>query len=135
MPWFSRLALPLDAAETRLANDYVRALGLHAAEIVEGWPEAERLTRDPASGEGWWAQEEDERRRLMREMAGRIGDALLFDSLTAAVEGAAAATFAAAVAAGGDEALARVASGAALMALHNRSLALLANRGPGHLFM
>lgn len=71
----------------------------------------------------------------MRETAGRIGEELLLDTLTAAVEGHAQITFARAVEAGGDEALARVASGAALMAIHNNALALLAGLGVNHLFV
>lgn len=99
------------------------------------WRDVESLTRDPRSANGWWEVEDAERRRLMRETAGRIGEELLLDTLTAAVEGHAQITFARAVEAGGDEALARVASGAALMAIHNNALALLAGLGVNHLFV
>ena len=133
--WFARLGKPLDAGEQRLAAGYAQTLGLSSVAVAKGWQEADRVTRDAASGAGWWQQEEDERRRLMRDSAARVGEPLLLEALTSAVEGQAAATFEQALQAGGDEMLARVASGAALMALNNRSLALIADCGPDHLFM
>ena len=133
--WFARLGAPLDPEEAWLAHEYAAAIGLPSVAVVETWREAERVIRDPVSGEGWWIREEDERRSLMRATAGRVGEALLLETLGAAVEGQTAATFEHAAGAGGDEALARVASGAALMALHNRTLALLAGCGRDHVFM
>lgn len=103
--------------------------------MITDWREAERIARDPRSGQGWWDFEEAERRRLTQETANRVGGDLLLETLTAAVEGHAESTFARAVEAGGDEALARVASGAALMAIHNRALALLAGVGADHVFV
>lgn len=103
--------------------------------MITGWREAERIVRDPRSGQGWWDFEDAERRRLTQETANRVGGDLLLETLTAAVEGHAESTFALAVEAGGDEALARVASGAALMAIHNRALALLAGVGADHVFV
>jgi hypothetical protein len=135
VPWFGRLGAPLDARDREIAQRYAASLGLEAVDVVPGWREAEAVARDPGSGERWWTLEDGERRRLMRETGGRIGEAMLLDTLTSAVEGEADATFERALGAGADEALARVASGAALMALHNRSLALVAGCGPGHLFM
>jgi hypothetical protein len=135
VPWFARLGAPLDAAERDAAQRYASALGLEAVSVIEDWREAESLARDPGAGDSWWAREDEERRRLMRETAARIGEPMLLDALTGAVEGEAAATLERALAAGGDEALARVASGAALMALNNRALVLLAGGGPDHLFV
>jgi hypothetical protein len=133
--WFARLGAPLDAGERSLAQAYAEAIGLAAVAVVDSWQEAERVARDAASGAGWWTEEEEERRRLTQRTAARVGEPLLLEALTTAVEGQAAATIECAVAAGGDEALARVASGAALMALHNRALALLAGCGPDHRFV
>lgn len=117
------------------ALDYANALALDSVAVAGSWGEAETLTRDAASARGWWEAEEDERRRLMRETGGRLGEALLLETLTTAVEEQSARTFEDAVDAGGDEALARVASGAALMAIHNRALALLAGCGQEHPFV
>lgn len=128
--------MPLDAQDRHCAGVYASALGVKARiAVVPGWREAEQVTRDPHSADGWWQQEEAERRALMREVAARIGEALLLQTLTAAVEGHAEHTHACARQAGGDETMTKVASGAALMALHNRSLALLAGRGAGHVFV
>ncbi|HWA14258.1 MAG TPA: hypothetical protein VHA15_14290 [Burkholderiales bacterium] len=135
MPWFGRLGAPLDAGERELAQRYASGLGLEAVSVIEGWREAQALARDPGAGESWWVREDRERRRLMRETAARLGEPMLLDALTSAVEGEATATLEGALAAGGDETLARVASGAALMALNNRALALLAGCGPDHLFV
>lgn len=127
---------PLSTEDRGLADGYARALGLPAGvAVIDGWAQAEQVTRDPRSGDGWWEREEAERRALMTETAGRIGEALLLETLTSAVEAGAGQTHAGALAAGGDEAMARVASGAALMALNNRALALLAGRGDEHPFV
>jgi len=133
--WFARLGAPPDPQESRLARGYAGAIGLASVAAVANWQEADRISRDPASGEGWWLQEEEERRRLMRETGPGVGESMLLEALTAAVEGQTSATFECAIAAGGDERLARVASGAALMALHNRTLALLAGCGSDHVFV
>lgn len=114
---------------------YANAVGLDSVAVAGSWGEAESLTRDAASARGWWEAEEGERRRLMQETGLRLGEALLLETLTAAVEEQSTHTFERAVDAGGDEALARVASGAALMAIHNRALALLAGCGHAHLFV
>jgi hypothetical protein len=71
----------------------------------------------------------------MREAAARIGEGALLEALTAAMEAHADDTQTGALAAGGDAAMAKVASGAALMAAHNRALALLAGRGERHVFV
>jgi hypothetical protein len=127
---------PLSAEDRSLAGGYARSLELPAGiAAIDGWEQAEQVTRDPRSGDGWWEREETERRALMAETAGRIGDALLLETLTSAVEAGAGQTHAGALAAGGSEAMARVASGAALMALNNRALALLAGRGDEHPFV
>jgi hypothetical protein len=103
--------------------------------VIADWSEVEQIVRDPRSADGWWNREEAERQRLTQETANRIGGDLLLETLTAAVEGHAETTFARAVEAGGGEAMARVASGAALMAIHNRALALLAGMGADHVFV
>ncbi len=72
----------------------------------------------------------------MRETEQRIGSQLLLESLTSAVDGHAESTYACAVkSCDGDEALAKMASGAALTSIHLRALALLAGRGGRHVFV
>jgi hypothetical protein len=137
--WFSRLGLPFDGAEARLAAGYLDALGLPAAReiaVAKDWRDAEALIRDPLSAAPWWAEEEAERALLMRRTQQRIGSPLVFETLTSAVEGHAESTYAGALKASkGNEALAKVASGAALTAIHLRALALLAGCGEGHAFV
>jgi hypothetical protein len=137
--WFSRLGAPLGGEDANAAAGYLAVLGLPVSTpiaVAADWAEAERITRGPQAGAGWWTREEAERRTLMQETTARIGEQLLLQTLTDAVEGYAQATYAcAARSCGGDETLARVASGAALMAVHCRALALLAGRGEDHLFM
>lgn len=132
--WFSRLGQPL-AGERQLADAYAGTLGLPSVVVARDWQEADRVTRDAASAAGWWQREEDERRRLMRETAARLGETGLLELLTAGVEKQVEATFEQARRAGGDEALARAASGAALMALHNHCLAMAAGCGADHPFV
>lgn len=127
--------MPLNNGERALARAYAGKLGLENVEVMADWREAEALARDAAAGADWWAREDHERRRLMQQCAARLGEAQLLKILTDSVQGHAVATYECALAAGGDEALARVASGAALMALHQRALALIAGCGPDHLFV
>jgi len=103
--------------------------------LVRDWREAEQLARDPGWDNSWWLGEEALRLALTREIAQRIGETAMLDALSAAVEACTEPTFAAALEAGGDETLARVASGAALIAVHGRALALLAGRGDAHPFV
>lgn len=137
--WFSRLGLPFDETEARLAAGYLDALDLAAAPnlaIATGWRDAEAIIRDPQSGAGWWEQEEAERKLLMQETQQRIGTQLLLETLTSAVDGYAESTYACAMkSCDGDEALAKAASGAALTSIHLHALALLAGRREHHVFV
>jgi hypothetical protein len=121
------------------ARAYLTALDLRTTpqlQLARDWRETEKSTRDTAWDSSWWVKEDAERQALTREIASRVGEAAMLEALTAAVGDCTEPTFAAALAAaGGDEALARVASGAALMAVHGRALALLAGRGGAHLFV
>lgn len=133
------MGLPFDETEARLAAGYLNALDLPAPRdvaIAAGWRDAEAIIRDPQSGTGRWGQEEAERKLLTREVQSRVGSQLLLETLTGAVDGHAESTYACAVKfCDGDEALAKVASGAALTSIHLRALALLAGRGELHVFV
>lgn len=134
--WFSRIATPVSPQDRCIAIAYAAGLGLQAGIAnVPGWAEAEDIIRDPQSADGWWAREEAERRVLMEQTTAAIGQATVLDALTAALEGHAEQSHACALEAGANEAMAKVASGAALMALNNRALALLAGRGADHAFV
>jgi hypothetical protein len=72
----------------------------------------------------------------MRETEQRIGPQMLLETRTCAVDGHAESTYARAMkSCAGDEALAKVVSGAALTSIHLRALALLAGRGEQHVFV
>jgi hypothetical protein len=141
--WFACLGFPLAPADQRDARAYLSALGYDAgAEVqgVAGWREAERIIRDPAWDQRWWAVEEQAREGLMAQAKGRLGEQRLLERLTAATEFASEAIHGAAAIAAerdgiADAALVRAASGAATMALHAAALARLAGEGPEHLFM
>jgi hypothetical protein len=133
------VGLAFDESEAQLAAGYVAALESRAIRdtaVAAGWREAESIMRDPRSGAHWLDREEAERLRLMRKMQRQLAPHVLLDALTSAVEVHAHTTYACAVrASAGDEALARVASGAAVTAIHLRALALLAGCGELHVFV
>jgi hypothetical protein len=137
--WFSRAGSPFDASEARLADGYVRAAGLDGSvsiALAASWPEAAALIRSAHSAAGWWDREEAERKWLMAEVAGAVGMQALLEALTSEMEGHAESTYACALqSCAGDEALAKAASGAALSAIHQHALALLAGCAHLHVFM
>lgn len=117
----------------------MRAAGLDGAvaiALASSWPEAGALMRSPESAADWWNREEAERKRLMAEVAGKVGMQPLLEALTSAVEGHAQSTYACALqSSAGDEVLAKAASGAVLSAIHQHALALLAGCAGHHVFM
>ena len=138
VPWFSRLGAALVEADLVPARAYLAGLELRPTPglaLVHDWREAEQVARDPGWDNSWWLGEEEKRLALTREVAQRVGDTAMLEALSMAVEVCTEPTYAAALAACRDEALARVASGAALMAVHGRALALLAGREDAHPFV
>ncbi|HEX7952818.1 MAG TPA: hypothetical protein VF523_07095 [Burkholderiales bacterium] len=133
------MGLAFDESEARLAAGYVvsvQSRAIRDTAVAASWREAEAIMRDPHAGAHWQDREEAERQRLMRKMQQQLAPHVLLDALTSAVEGHAQATYACAMrASAGDEALARVASGAALTSIHLRALALLAGCGELHVFV
>ncbi|HUF21956.1 MAG TPA: hypothetical protein VMP00_14540 [Burkholderiales bacterium] len=139
--WFTRLGSPLEPGERVAAAGYAESLGLGslALSVAADARQAEAIVCDPQWDSRWWAREEGERATLMAEAGSRIGREALLEVLTLAVESHTETSLSRALAAqllvpGGAE-LARVASGALLMALHCKALATVAQRGDGHLFM
>ncbi|HVY05990.1 MAG TPA: hypothetical protein VHB46_08430 [Burkholderiales bacterium] len=130
--------MPLDDAESRLASGYLQALGFPLAPeiaVARNWQDAETVLRSHRSADFWWDVEESERKRLTLAAARRVGGGRLPELLTAAAGRHAQETFACALASCGDEALAKVASGAALAAIHQHELALHAGCEASHVFM
>jgi hypothetical protein len=141
--WFACLGLPLSSDELRDAHAYVAALGCHdsiAVRPVRGWREAESILRKREWDARWWQTEDDERARLLSDLANRLGATAALQQLSAQTDADPdllhdAATLAAARDGCTDAALIRCASGAAAMAAHEHALARLAGCGPEHLFM
>lgn len=141
--WFACLGVSLTPADVRDARAYLAALGCNEQieiRTVLGWRDAEAIVRSPDWDARWGQREDDERTRLLRSVNARLGEAAASECLSAATELDQdliheAATIAAARDGGADAALIRCASGAAAMALHERALAQLAERGPEHVFM
>jgi hypothetical protein len=131
--------LAFDETEVRRAGAYVRAIGFESPvdiAFAASWREAGTLIRSAQSAAGWWDREEAERKRLMAKVADEVGMQPLLEALTSAVEGHAQSTYACALqSCDGDEALAKAASGAALSAIHQHALALLAGCAAHHVFM
>lgn len=141
--WFSGCGLPLEPSDLSDARAYLDALGVHRSvrvEPVASWSHAERIIRNPTWDSSWWEREESERRRLTALCVARLGEDQVLEtlSLSSGVEHEvihAAATLAAARLGESDAALVRAAAGAASMAAHGRSLAVLAGEFESHVFM
>jgi hypothetical protein len=133
--WFAAVGQDLTASELREAQDYARALGLGDLLIKEArdWRAAERATRDPDWDARWWQAEDGERLALMDYLKRAAAPHEVMAALTRVTEEASAIVLgAAAVAASrdgiADQALARVAAGAATQAAYQAALALAARR-------
>ena len=106
---------------------------------VAGWRAAEAVTRDPAWSQSWWQAEEARRVLLMRAATERHGEHALMTALTRVTSVASdvvlgAAAMAAARDGIADQALARVAAGAATQGAYQAALALAAGADARHPF-
>jgi hypothetical protein len=141
--WFATIGAPLDERERVLADALLRAHPrLENAQLHQAhdWREAAVIVaaedRDPAA----WEFEEEERQRLWQQAADRIGEDALFAQLTAVTAALAGAVGAAAQAAAArrgiaDPWFAEAAGVAALLAVHQRELAVAAGETPDHWFV
>ncbi len=131
--WFSTLGAPLGAGEDADIAAYLAALGLVPklpTLAVASWQQAAEILRNPEGA--WWEREEAERARL--EQAVRLDPAdREWLALTDTLHGAAAV--AAARSGCADQALIRVAAGAATYAAYQYRLARAAGAGNEHPFM
>ena len=141
--WFSAVGLPLERGDVTDARAYLDALGIHPSvrlEPVASWEHAERVLRNPRWDQSWWQREESERRRLAQgryPQPATAGISVLLDiGVGPGQDIIFAATTAAAARAGvRDEALIRVAAGAAGMATRDVMLARSSGLGGGQIFM
>jgi hypothetical protein len=139
--WFAACGEKLTESEIDDARGWMAALGLAVAGIdgVATWQEAATLSRRADWSRDWWEAEESERKSLHARAASRLGEEPLLDALSAVARKATdtlhgAAALATARSGVADQALSRVAAGAASQACHQAALALAAEAGPGHGF-
>jgi hypothetical protein len=140
LPWFSSLGQPPTEAETAEARAYLRGIGNDDADIrwVADWAAAERLVRDPA-GADWWAAEDRLHAASLAALGPAAGKPAFVAGLNAAVHSVSdtvmgAAALAAARAGLAEEAVIRVAAGAAGQAAEQVLAARLAGAGADHPF-
>jgi len=134
-PWFARVGQALSDADRADLAGYVAALDLDAGPVepVATWESASRIAADPDWDRSWWQAEAREQVRLQAWAEERHGPEATLSALTHVTEAALDPTRAAAEAAS-DEALSRVAAGAAAQACHLAALALAAGK-PAHGFV
>lgn len=140
LPWFAAVGAKLSPAALADTEAYIAALGLAPCPIapVAGWRDAAAIAQRPDWSRDWWQAESDRERMLHRQGAARFGLAPLLAALTDVTEAASVLRdrAAAALRRAGivDEALAKVAGGAAAQACHQQALALLAEGEAGRAF-
>ena len=138
--WFAACGEPLTDSEDVDARLLAGALGFAGTGFarVADWREAAQQTQRPDWSRAWWQAEAAAEAALKTAAIARFGEAALLEELSrvmlaaAALNGAAALALARAHVA--DEALARVAAGAAAQACHQAGLARAADAGTGHAF-
>ncbi len=138
--WFAACGEELAESERIDARLLAGALGFAGIALapVADWREAVHLTQRLDWSRAWWDAESAAESRLKSEASARFGDVALLEGLSrvmlaaGALNGAAAMALARAQVA--DEALARVASGAAAQACHQAALARAAAVGAAHAF-
>ncbi len=131
--WFAAVGEPLTAGERDDAAIYLAGVAFTATPVVgvAGWPQASELLRRPGWDERVWDNEEEHRRRLLRQATAIHGEAALMTALTAVSVAASdlvhgAAAIAATRGGTADETLTRVAAGAATQACYLAALATAA---------
>jgi len=141
VPWFGGLGRPPVERERGDATLYLSELGFSASRLAwaPDWAAARAVTQDKGWSRAWWEAEEAERQALLVTASEICGEAALMaalDSLLRASAGPLMAAAARAAAAAGveDEALPRVAAGAASQGCYQAALALAAGAGETHAF-
>ncbi len=140
LPWFAAAGATLTPSAIADAESYVAALGLAPCPVapVAGWRAAADIAQRPDWSRDWWHAENAHEKALHRRGAARFGLAPLLAALTDVTETAAVLRDRAADGLGragvDDEALAKVAGGAAAQACHQQALALLTGSDTGRAF-
>ena len=140
--WFSALGTPLaPAQQSAIAAMLDAGATPRGGEIVviAGWPELAQALHRFERDDRWWDREEEEREELWALASARHTEEELQAAIAAATDAARddiRSALAAALPAGAlaDPRLAESALAAALLAVHHRVLALLADAPPGHPF-
>ncbi|MGH6967686.1 MAG: hypothetical protein ACREEL_03260 [Stellaceae bacterium] len=140
LKWFATVGTVLTPSVITAAERYVAALGLAPCPVtpVSGWRDAAATAQRSDWSRDWWQAESACEQGLQRQGAVRFGQEPLLVALTTITESASMLRdrAAAALARAGldDEALAKVAGGAAAQACHQNGLALLAGGEAGRAF-
>ena len=141
--WFARVGLPLAEEETAAIGELTRIVALPVPVVVTvlaTWQEAAAFVRAVEHDATWWDQEEEEREALWIRATEHRTETELFEHLNAMTgvldAEVRAAAFAAAKAAGAaDMAIAIEATGMALLAAQQSTLAGIAGAGSDHRFV
>jgi len=134
--WFAAVGETLTAAERWDARAWLAGMGFASAgvEPVADWGRAADVAKSPAWSREWWDAEEKQRAALLARAAATIPEHELMAALSRVMELAAsvthgAAAIAAARAGVADQALSRVAAGAAAQSAYQAALAAIAHDG------
>lgn len=141
MSWFAAVGQPLEPSEIEDAELYVAGLGFPEVRVaaVEDWRAAAAAAQAPDWSQDWWEAEEQMRRALLDEALSRSDEHDLMVALThvSTRAGEVAHGLAAVSAARGgvaDQALIKVAAGAAAQAAYQAALVLAAGEDQDHAF-
>ncbi len=138
--WFAACGEELSESETADARLMAGAFGFAGVVLapVAQWREAARVTQRPDWSRAWWDAESAAEAALKSGLVARFGAAAMLEHLSRVMLAAGALSGAAAMALAranvADEALARVASGAAAQACHQGALAHAAGADGAHGF-
>ena len=140
-PWFASVGQPGSEAEEATARRYLAGLDMAHCSVgwIADWRAAERVTRAPDASTAWWQAEEDARQALLAEVRRATAEAdylaamnrVVFEATEAVMGPAAVAAARDGIA---DQALIRVAAGAAAQACHQAALATAAGAADDHPF-
>jgi hypothetical protein len=139
--WFAACGTPLGAGERDDAARYAAALGFDAAPVTQAadWRQAAAVAQSAEWSRLWWEREAAEEAAVKARAAASLDAVCQLEGLSrvalAAATLAGAAAMALARAGVADEALARVAAGAAAQACHQAALARAAGASDAHVFV
>ena len=140
--WFYRVSAPLEENELSDINDYLKPLSIafNNVKIVKTWQEAKNIVSGTDWSEDWWNGEENSRKNLRQIAERSTNREELFSKLENIVRFGCEELHSKVVAAlsnnkVSDPALARCASGAAMMSINQAALAIAAQCSENHHFI